>query len=450
MSAEYSLELGFEALEIDDDVRAALRSLKPLVAREFPGVMAAFYERFDAFAATGDTPPDMERTLAARAMLARHWATIAEAEFGDRFVASVRTKAETALDLGMPQQWRAAAFAQLLSGLIEKVIAEAWPKWSLGGAGADRTAASVRALIKAAILDMDVSTELYASANARNSRELFQGMAERFEANLSPSVTFVADAARGLEAAALGMAATAERTSERSTAVAIAAEQATANVSIVAASAEQMGKSVTEIAHQVGHSTAIAGQAVARAQSANATIENLARSAEKIGEIVELISDIAAQTNLLALNATIESARAGEAGRGFAVVASEVKNLATQTAKATEDIAAQVEGMQAIARDSAEAIVAITAIIDEMNAVSVAINAAVEQQSAATQEIARNTYEAATGAQDVSRAIGDVQEGASQAGAASAEVVSASQALGDQARTLRSVMETFLQTVRAA
>src|SRR3990167_225671 len=202
MSAEYSLELGVEAREIHGGGRAPLRSLKTLVVREFPGVMAGFYERFDAYAATMAAPPDLERSLAARAMITRHWTTIAEAEFGDRFMASARTKVETALDLGMPQQWRAAAFPPPLSRLIQKGIAEAWPKWSLGGAGADQTAAAVRALIKAAMLDMDVSTGLYASANARSSRELFQGMAERFEANLSPSVTFVAEAARGLEAAA--------------------------------------------------------------------------------------------------------------------------------------------------------------------------------------------------------------------------------------------------------
>jgi methyl-accepting chemotaxis protein len=211
-----------------------------------------------------------------------------------------------------------------------------------------------------------------------------------------------------------------------------------------------MGKSVAEIAHQVGHSTQIALEAVAKTQTANATLENLAQTAEKIGLVVDLISEIASQTNLLALNATIESARAGEAGRGFAVVASEVKNLATQTAKATEDISGQIRAMQSVARESAEAIAAVNAIIEEMNAVSMAINAAVEEQAAATQEIARNTHEAAVGAGDVSRAIGEVQDGAQKAGAASVEVVGGSRDVEVMARELSEAVESFLGGLRSA
>jgi methyl-accepting chemotaxis protein len=211
-----------------------------------------------------------------------------------------------------------------------------------------------------------------------------------------------------------------------------------------------MDKSVAEIAHQVSHSTDIASKAVDKARGASATIGNLARSAEKIGKIVELISEIAEQTNLLALNATIESARAGEAGRGFAVVASEVKTLATQTAKATEDIGAQIEEIQTIARESGEAIAAVAAIIDEINAVSVAINAAVEEQSAATQEIARNTHEAATGAQDVSRAIAEVRRGADQTGSASRQVLSTSHDLANKAQLLRVGVSEFMSRLRAS
>jgi methyl-accepting chemotaxis protein len=180
------------------------------------------------------------------------------------------------------------------------------------------------------------------------------------------------------------------------------------------------------------------------------TMEELSRSAEKIGDVVSLISDIAAQTNLLALNATIESARAGEAGKGFAVVASEVKNLATQTAKATDEIGSQIEEMQTISRASVTAIAEIQKIIDEMNAISVTINAAVEEQSAATHEIARSTNEAANGAHDVARNISQVLEAAQHTGAASSQVVGAAQQLGEQAEVLRGEVSNFLKTVRAA
>ena len=277
-----------------------------------------------------------------------------------------------------------------------------------------------------------------------------QDLADRFEANVSSIVTSVADRARDLEMTARSMSVTANKTSELSTSVAAAAEEATTNVTIVANSADEMGKSVSEIAHQVNHSTSIAAKAVQRAKATNETIDRMSRSAEKIGEVVNLISDIAGQTNLLALNATIESARAGEAGRGFAVVASEVKSLATQTAKATGDISAQIQDIQAITRDSVNAINDIQKVIDEMNSVSVAINAAVEQQSAATREIARNTNEAANGTQDVSRSISDVLEGAHQTGIASDQVVSGSQDLGRQASNLLAEVDKFLKTVRTA
>ena len=163
-----------------------------------------------------------------------------------------------------------------------------------------------------------------------------------------------------------------------------------------------------------------------------------------------MISDIAEQTNLLALNATIESARAGEAGRGFAVVAAEVKSLATQTAKATEDIGRQINEMQCITGRSVEAIAAIQSTIDEMNEVSVTINAAVEEQSAATSEIARNTHEAAEGTQDVSRNIIAVLEGANETGAASASLVESSVEIGKQAEILTDKVQSFLTSIRAA
>jgi methyl-accepting chemotaxis protein len=218
----------------------------------------------------------------------------------------------------------------------------------------------------------------------------------------------------------------------------------------VAASAEEMGRSVAEIAGQVGHASRIASSAVVKARSTNETISELSRAADKIGEVVSMISDIAAQTNLLALNATIESARAGEAGRGFAVVASEVKSLAGQTARATEDISAQISSMQAITRQTVEAIVAIQGTINEIDSVSAAINAAVEEQTATTREIARNTSEAAAGTQDVTRNISQVQREASETGEAAGEVVNASSELGRQAVRLREQVDAFLKTIRAA
>jgi methyl-accepting chemotaxis protein len=179
-------------------------------------------------------------------------------------------------------------------------------------------------------------------------------------------------------------------------------------------------------------------------------MEGLSDAAQKIGQVVQLIQDIASQTNLLALNATIEAARAGDAGKGFAVVASEVKSLATQTAKATEEIAGQIAAIQGATGQAVSAMKSIDGTIGEISEISTAIAAAMEEQGAATSEITRNTQEAARGTQDVSANIGGVMQAASETGAAAAQVLGSSSELGKQAETLRSEVDDFLAKIRAA
>ena len=265
-------------------------------------------------------------------------------------------------------------------------------------------------------------------------------MAER----VGEVVDIVSSSSAELQATAESMAATAEETSRQSEAVAAAAEEATTNVQTVAAAAEQMAKSVEEIGRQVAQSSIVAGRAVDEANRTNTTVESLAEAAQKIGEVVELISDIASQTNLLALNATIEAARAGDAGKGFAVVASEVKSLANQTAKATEDIAAQISGMQEATSGTVESIKGISSTIGEISEIANAIAAAVEEQSAATQEISRNVQEAATGTQDVSSNITSVNEAAIETGKSAGGVLEAAQELSTQGEKLRTEIEKFM------
>jgi methyl-accepting chemotaxis protein len=219
---------------------------------------------------------------------------------------------------------------------------------------------------------------------------------------------------------------------------------------VTSAATEEMSSSVGEIGRQVAKSTEIAKRAVAEADKTNAAVQGLAQSAQKIGDVVNLISDIAEQTNLLALNATIEAARAGEAGKGFAVVASEVKALASQTAKATEEIAAQIGAMQGAVGGSVEAIKGIGQTIAEISEIATTIASAVEEQGAATQEISRNVQEAATGTRDVTSNIGQVSEASSATGAAATQVLSAATELSSQAEALRNEVDKFLNEVRAA
>jgi methyl-accepting chemotaxis protein len=233
-------------------------------------------------------------------------------------------------------------------------------------------------------------------------------------------------------------------------AVASAAEETSVNVQTVSAGTEQLSSSIAEISRQVVTSAEIARKAVDEAGATDATVQSLADSASRISVVVDLIQTIASQTNLLALNATIEAARAGEAGRGFAVVASEVKSLASQTAKATEEIRTQIASMQQVTTSAVGAIRGIGQTIGEINDVTTAIAAAVEEQGAATREIARNIQHAAGGTSEVSSNIVGVSTASAEAGAAATEVLNASDALRREAEVLRSEIDGFLTDIRAA
>ncbi len=271
-----------------------------------------------------------------------------------------------------------------------------------------------------------------------------------FDEDVSLVLKTVASSATEMQATAQNMTATAEQTSQQSTAVAAASEQASANVQTVASAAEELSASVVEISRQVAQSAAIASKAVAEAEATNAEVQGLAEAAEKIGQVVDLINDIASQTNLLALNATIEAARAGEAGKGFAVVAAEVKNLANQTARATEEIGAQIAGIQGSTQQAVGAIGGIAAVIREVNEIATTIASAVEEQGAATQEIARNVQQAAQGTQEVSSNIAGVTEAATSTGAAAEQVLGVAGELSQQSEMLRGKVETFLHAVKSA
>jgi len=277
-----------------------------------------------------------------------------------------------------------------------------------------------------------------------------RAMADGFDSAIGKIIQTVSTASSELESSAGRLTRTAEVTQSLSATVASASEQSSVNAQSAAAAAEEMASSVTEIGRQVHDSHKISREAVSQVEQTNARIADLAQSAGRIGEVVKMISAVAEQTNLLALNATIEAARAGEAGRGFAVVASEVKALATQTAKATEEISEQISQMQSATDHSVAAIREIGGTIGRIAEISQAIAAAVEEQGATTQEISRNVQRAAQGASQVAGSIGDVNRGAADTGAASTHVHGLAQSLLGQSNHLRGEVEKFLSTVRAA
>ena len=271
-----------------------------------------------------------------------------------------------------------------------------------------------------------------------------------FEAQVSGMAGQLSSAATELEATAESMTETAGQTNSQATAVAAAAEEASAGVQTAAAAADQLASSIGEIGRQVAKAAEVSERAVGDARRTDGIVRALADSAQKIGDVIGLITSIAGQTNLLALNATIEAARAGDAGKGFAVVASEVKNLAHQTAKATEEIAGQIARVQDATKEAVGAIQGITVTIGEVSTIATTIAAAVEEQGAATAEIARNVQQTASSTQQVTTTITGVSAAANSTGAAAGQVLSSAGNLSRQAEQLTGEVDRFLANVRAA
>ena len=277
-----------------------------------------------------------------------------------------------------------------------------------------------------------------------------ESITQTFDASVSELLGALSSASTEMENSAHSMSGIAQDTNKRALTVTTAAEQASNNVQTVASATEELTSSIQEIARLVDQSSQIASNAVSQAGDTDQKIQGLSLSAQKIGDVVSLISDIAEQTNLLALNATIEAARAGDAGKGFAVVAAEVKELANQTAKATDEIGQQINSIQVETDNAVKAIQLIGGTIDEMNEIATNVASAVEEQTNATGEIAKNVEEAATGTREVSENIQQVQKASSETGDVASSVNSTAGDLGRKSNQLRKQVEDFLSEVRAA
>ncbi|MBR1286197.1 HAMP domain-containing protein [Bradyrhizobium sp. AUGA SZCCT0177] len=350
--------------------------------------------------------------------------------------------------ISKPMTAMCGAMRELAAGNFDVVLPGLGRKDELGEMASAVEEFKVQAVAKA---ERDAATqEAQNKASSAARRTELIRFADEFEAAVGAIVSNVSASAVQLEASAGTLTRTAETTQSLSSQVAGASEQASGNMQSVASATEELSASVDEIGRRVKESSQIAEAAVRQAEQTDNRIGKLSRAAQEIGDVVKLITAIAEQTNLLALNATIEAARAGDAGRGFAVVASEVKSLASQTAKATDEISNHISGMQGATQESVAAIKEIGGTIGKISDIATTIADAVEQQSTATQEIARSVQNVAQGTEEAAASIMQVNRGATETGTASEEVLHSARTLSSESTRLREELDRFMANIRAA
>ncbi|MGB8275356.1 MAG: globin-coupled sensor protein [Alphaproteobacteria bacterium] len=445
-TGEMDFRTKLEFLKMDSDSKEALRGFRKVLETEIDKVLGAFYVHVGAI-------PELRAMLGSDSNIARvrqaqgkHWLNLFTAEFDQNYFDTVKRIGDAHYKNQLSPSWYMGGYCFALNSLHELAVKTYRSK-------PDKLVKAIQAINRAVFIDMDLALSVYHDAitiERERRQKVLMDLIGTFESNSTASLKATGEATEQVQATAQSMSATAEETNRQSMAVMAAAEEASTNVQTVASAAEELSSSITEISRQVTQAAGAAGKAVTDAQRTDGTVRGLADAAQKIGEVVELINDIASQTNLLALNATIEAARAGEAGKGFAVVASEVKSLANQTAKATEEIAAQIHTMQTVTAEAVTAIQGIGQRINEINEIATTIASAVEEQGSATQEIARNVQQAAAGTQEVSSNITGVTKAAADTGKAAHDVLEASRSVSHQSEALKSQIVKFLDGVKAA
>jgi methyl-accepting chemotaxis protein len=431
-------------MQVDRETAALLQTAWAVIEPQLDPLLDAFYRHLAA-------TPETARLLGAQAARLktaqqRHWRVLFEGRFDGAYIQGVRAIGAAHQRIGLEPRWYIGGYNFVLAGLQE-IIVQAW-RWR-----PDRAARILRAVTAAVMLDIDFVISVYQEgllAERQRRQEVLEAAIRDFDCFIRQVLGDVGGAAVGLRQVAGELAEAAEGTTSQAGAAAEIAQHTASSIQLVSAAAGQLAASIAQIGDEVAHSNQITSQAVVEAAQTNERVATLAQSAERIGTVIRLISDIAAQTNLLALNATIEAARAGDAGRGFAVVASEVKTLASQTARATEEIGEQIVAIQQATRATVGAIEGIGATIAEVSRIAGIIAAAVQQQGAATQEIARGVERAAGGSGEVGARVAGLSRAAVQVGAGAGRVLESAGDLGGHSDAIGAAVQAFFDRVKAA
>jgi methyl-accepting chemotaxis protein len=435
--------------EIDEATRRTLRELAPTLAPLLPGLLDGFYDHVVRFPSAARFFRDATHRRHAHAMQVKHWSLVLEANFDDAYAQSVTRIGEAHARIGIEPSLYIGGYSYLATRLIATTL-------DLGGGLFGRrrrsTAETTRlqsALLKAIMLDMDLAITVYLDAGRRDREALIARLTDEFDAEVGAAAGSVVGSADQLNREADGMAALAERVAGMTQTASQAAEETSSGIQQVASASEQLNYSIAEITRQITDVHRIADDAKRQVGIADQRIAQMSQVAARIGDVVSLISAIAAQTNLLALNATIESARAGEAGRGFAVVANEVKALATQTGRATGEIAAQIAEMQGATQGSVSAVGEVGETIGAMAQIAAAIAQAVDQQGAASAEITASIQNASAGTVEVARIVGAVAESSASARATAKALDETARALIGHGVALKQGAHAFSEKIRA-